>query len=213
MKSVQDVEALDIVESLPAPENSLHFYNRFRQEAPTAFERLTSSPQHLRHFLTLASYSTFLSESVLRHHNWLFELANLNQTLSTQQFEESLKGFRSAFELAAFRRRQLLRIVLRDVLGIAPLADITAELSNLADAILNAAYRHILKKLSAQYGTPHTATGPALFTVISLGKLGGRELNYSSDIDLMFLYSGDGETETGLPNKEFFHKLANQFTE
>ncbi len=88
MKSVQDVEALDIVELLPAPEQSLHFYNRFRREAPAALERLTASPQHLRYFLTLASYSTFLAESVLRHPNWLFELENLDQTLSTQQFEE-----------------------------------------------------------------------------------------------------------------------------
>jgi [glutamine synthetase] adenylyltransferase / [glutamine synthetase]-adenylyl-L-tyrosine phosphorylase len=213
MKSVQNLEVFDAVERLPAPDQSLHFFHRFEQEAPTAFRTLTSSPTSQRYFLTLASYSTFLAESVIRHPTWLFDLANLDRTFSVEAFDNALGGFRSAFDLAAFRRRQLVRIVLRDALGIASLSEITTELSNLADAILNAAYRHILQKLSAQHGTPYTSTGPALFSVISLGKLGGRELNYSSDIDLMFLYSGDGETDTGLPNKEFFQKLANQYTE
>jgi glutamate-ammonia-ligase adenylyltransferase len=208
MKSVQDVEALEAIELLPTPERSRHFLNRFQQEAPAAFDRLTASPQHLHYFQTLTAYSTFLAETVLRHPTWLFDLTNLDRTS-----DHSLDRFRSAYDLAAFRRRQLLRIVLRDTLGFATLSETTAELSNLADAILNAAYRHIFQKLSAQYGTPYTSTGTALFSVISLGKLGGRELNYSSDIDLMFLYSGDGETDTGLSNKEFFQKLANQYTE
>jgi [glutamine synthetase] adenylyltransferase / [glutamine synthetase]-adenylyl-L-tyrosine phosphorylase len=213
MKSVQDLEALDVVELLPSPDQSVHFLKRFQHEAPAAFERLIASPSTLHHFLTLASYSTFLAESAIRHPAWLFDLANLDQTLSAAAFEQALDGFRSAFDFAAFRRRQLLRIVLRDTLGIASLSEITTELSNLADAILNAAYRLVFHQLCAQYGTPYTSTGPALFSVISLGKLGGRELNYSSDIDLMFLYSGYGETDTGLPNKEFFQRLANQYTE
>jgi [glutamine synthetase] adenylyltransferase / [glutamine synthetase]-adenylyl-L-tyrosine phosphorylase len=213
MKSVPDLEALDAVEHLPAPDQSLHFLNRFQHEAPAAFEQLTSSTTNLHNFLTLASYSAFLADSVIRHPTWLFDLADLDQTYTAQAFEQALESFRSAFDLAAFRRRQLVRIVLRDILGIASLSEITTELSNLADAILNAAYRHIFQELSAQHGTPYTSTGPALFSVISLGKLGGRELNYSSDIDLMFLYSGDGETDAGMPNKEFFQKLANQYTE
>jgi [glutamine synthetase] adenylyltransferase / [glutamine synthetase]-adenylyl-L-tyrosine phosphorylase len=213
MKSVQNFEALDAVEHLPAPDLSLHFLHRFEQESPAAFRKLNSLPRSRNYFLALASYSTFLAESIIRHPHWLFDLANLEITFSVDAFEQGLGSFRSAFDLAAFRRRQLIRIVLRDVLGIASLSEITTELSNLADAILNAAYRHIFQQLVTQHGTPYTSTGPALFTVISLGKLGGRELNYSSDIDLMFLYSGDGETDAGLPNKEFFQKLANQYTE
>src|SRR5208283_2309675 len=60
MKSVQDLEALDAVEDLPAPDQSVHFLNRFQHEAPAAFEQLIASPVTLHYFLTLASYSTFL---------------------------------------------------------------------------------------------------------------------------------------------------------
>ena len=122
----------------------------------------------------------------------------------------------AALELASFRRRELLRIVLRDVLGMAVLSEVTLELSNLADAILDVAYRRIHDDLAARYGEPRLADGrPCGFSVISLGKLGGQELNYSSDIDLMFLYAGAGETDGAEPlsNKEFYKKAANQYTE
>jgi glutamate-ammonia-ligase adenylyltransferase len=209
MPSLQDIDLLDVTAILPAPEQSLHFLARFQHEAPASFDRLCTSPDALRHFLTLASFSPFLAESVIRHPHWLFAL----QLNIPPDFAAALNGFRSAFDLAAFRRRQLLRIVLRDVLGHASLAETTRELSDLADAILNAAYARVFQELIAAHGTPQTTTGPALFSVISLGKLGGRELNYSSDIDLMFVFSGNGETDSGLSNKEFFKKLANQLTE
>ncbi|MDQ6708650.1 MAG: glutamine-synthetase adenylyltransferase, partial [Acidobacteriota bacterium] len=76
-------------------------------------------------------------------------------------------------------------------------------------------YERIRDELARVHGIPLTAGGKAAFSVISLGKLGGKELNYSSDIDLLFLYSGDGETNGAQPitNKEFFKKIANQYTE
>ena len=68
---------------------------------------------------------------------------------------------------------------------------------------------------SARHGEPRLEDGgPAASSVISLGKLGGRELNYSSDIDLMFVYAGNGETDGPAPltNKEFYKKVANEYT-
>ena len=110
------------------------------------------------------------------------------------------QGAPSAVDLARFRRRQLLRIVLRDVLGAATLADVTDELSNLADAILNVAYRRIREEFVARHGEPRLAGGrPCGFSVISLGKLGGSELNYSSDIDLMFVYGGQRRNRRPAP--------------
>ena len=94
---------------------------------------------------------------------------------------------------ARFRRQQILRILIRDVLGFGTLSDVTAELSALADAIVETAYDRIHRDLVSRYGHPRDETGePAHFAVIALGKLGGEELNYSSDIDLMFLYSANG---------------------
>ena len=123
------------------------------------------------------------------------------RVLTAEEFAERLSEFLgdgaagapSAVDLARFRRRQLLRIVLRDVLGVATLSDVTEELSNLADAILDVTYRRIRAEFVALHGEPRLADGsPCGFSVISLGKLGGQELNYSSDIDLMFVYGGNG---------------------
>ena len=101
----------------------------------------------------------------------------------------------SALTLALFRRQQILRILLRDVLGLCALPETTEELSNLADAILNVSYKHIRAELIARHGLPkyldeHGELRDCGMSVIALGKLGGRELNYSSDIDLMFVYHG-----------------------
>jgi glutamate-ammonia-ligase adenylyltransferase len=126
----------------------------------------------------------------------------------------------AAVILARFRRRQLLRILLRDVLGLASLPDITGELSNLADAILDYAYRQVCEPLTARHGEPSfTGSDGQIhacgFAVIALGKLGGQELNYSSDVDLMFVYAANGETTgpNSITNKEFYKKVANQYTE
>ena len=100
-------------------------------------------------------------------------------------------------------------------MGLAALAEITEELSNLADAILDVTYRRIREQFVARHGEPRLADGRICgFSVISLGKLGGAELNYSSDIDLMFIYGGNGETDgpARITNKEFCKKIANDYT-
>ena len=124
---------------------------------------------------TIAGCSRFLSAELLRHPDWLTEIGDLESVLSREDYLARL-GHRP-FNLALFRRRELVRIVLRDRLGVASLAEVTEEISNLADAILDCGLAH--------------RSG---FTVLALGKLGGRELNYSSDIDLMFL-SGEGDNK------------------
>ena len=123
--------------------------------------------------------------------------------------------------LARFKRREYLRITLRDVLNLASLAETSLELSDLADVLIERALRLSAQHLENMYGVPQwsDASGnsqgqlqPARMTVISLGKLGGQELNYSSDIDLMFLYNHDGTTAGGaagtISNLEYFVRLA-----
>jgi glutamate-ammonia-ligase adenylyltransferase len=224
-----------LLASVPDPDEALHFLERLRQDFPAAFNRISSSPAALRCLVTTFSYSRFLSEAVLQRPEWLLQAAepgDLHRMLSAEEFTERLLKFRAAESsdsaapvpapviLARFRRLQSLRILLRDVLGLAALADITGELSNLADAILDFAYRQIREELIARHGEPQFE-GPdgqrraCGFAVIALGKLGGQELNYSSDVDLMFVYSANGETAGpgAITNKEFFKKVANRYTE
>jgi glutamate-ammonia-ligase adenylyltransferase len=125
--------------------------------------------------------------------------------------------------LRRFKKREMVRIGLRDLLRQADLVETTEDLANLADVCLTGAYTTCYRHLAAQYGEPlcrHDAAQMqrSEFAIIALGKHGGQELNFSSDIDLMFLYTCDGETsghtETSghsshhITNHEFFTRLA-----
>ncbi len=211
------------VAAAPDPESARYYLGRLRQDFPSAYGRITATPAALRCAVGVFSYSRFLSESVLRDPERLLNIADsssFNTVLTLENYRERLYSFLgagvpSAVDFARFRRRQLLRILLRDVLGAATLTNVTEELSNLADAILDVAYRRIRAELVARHGEPRLEDGAMCgFSVISLGKLGGKELNYSSDIDLMFVYGGAGETDgpAVLTNKEFYKKVANQYT-
>ncbi len=215
-----------LLASVPDPEKAARYLDRLRHESPAAFHRIAESPAATRCAVNLFSCSSFLSDAVLRYPERILEVAesgSFYRVLTVEEYQQRLfdflgaanQGVPSAVDLARFRRRQLLRIVLRDVLGAATLSDVTEELSALADTILDVAYRRIRADFVKQYGEPRLADGsPCGFSVISLGKLGGQELNYSSDIDLMFLYAGTGATDGPAPvsNREFYKKVANQYT-
>ncbi len=214
-----------LAESVPDPENATRYLERLRQEIPAAFDRICSSPAALRCALNIFAYSTFLSECVLRNPERILEVAasgSFYRVLSAEDYKQRLFDFLggngqppSPLDLARFRRRQLLRIALRDVLGVATLSEVTQELSNLADSILDVAYIRTHQELAARHGEPRLRNGEICgLSVIALGKLGGGELNYSSDIDLMFVYGGNGETDgpARVSNKEFYKKVANQYT-
>jgi glutamate-ammonia-ligase adenylyltransferase len=203
------------------PDSAVHFLERLRRERPQAFDGLVPSPAGLRVLLAAFSSSRFLSEALLVHPEWAEELAadeSLYRVLTAEEYRERLEraleaegeGAPSPLTLALFRRRQILRILVRDVTGLCELPETTGELSSLGDAVLDVAYRRIRAELAARHGDP--ACG---FSILSLGKLGGEELNYSSDIDLMFVYARNGETAGPVPvsYKEFFKKTANRLTE
>ena len=105
--------------------------------------------------------------------------------------ESSLKQ-----SLRVLRRRELVRIAWRDLAGWAELAETMADLSLLADACIDSALNWLYPVVEEKYGTPIGAHSgePTSMVVLGLGKLGGCELNFSSDVDLMFAYSEPGTT-------------------
>ena len=115
--------------------------------------------------------------------------------------------------LAALRRylrREMLRISYGDLIRRQRLGVVTAQISYLADALVDAAVQFARRRLEAKRGQPQGPDGQiARFVVLGMGKLGGVELNYSSDIDLIFLYDYDGMTDGPRPrtNVEFFDQL------
>ena len=117
--------------------------------------------------------------------------------------------------LRRFKRRETMRIAYGDIVRGQSLRTITAQISYLADALLEGALRAAGRALGRQRGTPLRPDGkPARFTILGMGKLGGLELNYSSDIDLIFLYDEDGRTDghRSIANSEFFDALACEIT-
>ncbi len=129
--------------------------------------------------------------------------------------------------LRGFRKQEMLRIGLRDLLGKADFQETVDELSDLAEVCLQRAYEWADSNLRKKYGRPIAvredgSVVTAGFVVIAMGKLGGRELNFSSDIDLMYVYSSEGETEGAespdgaltarLTNHQYFVKLAEKIT-
>ena len=116
--------------------------------------------------------------------------------------------------LRQLRRQVMLRVLLRDLSGRAPLAEVVATMSELAEQSLGFALEHLCAWQEARHGTPMSNGKRQALIVVGMGKLGGRELNVSSDIDLIFVYPEDGETvceradQRPLSNHEHFTRLA-----
>lgn len=116
--------------------------------------------------------------------------------------------------LRQFRRAESVRLVFRDVNGLDEVTDTLAGTTALYEVLIAAALRHAEGAARARYGTPHNAEGVSqALVVIALGKLGGGELNFSSDVDLVLAYPEGGATDGTRPldNIEFFARVAREF--
>jgi len=116
--------------------------------------------------------------------------------------------------LRQFRQREMIRIIWRDLAGWSELVETMRELSELADACVENARQHATRWLIEEFGAPRSTNGneqgiEQSLVVIGMGKLGGFELNLSSDIDLIFAYPEEGNTDgdKSISNHEFFQKL------
>ncbi|MCF8150402.1 MAG: bifunctional [glutamate--ammonia ligase]-adenylyl-L-tyrosine phosphorylase/[glutamate--ammonia-ligase] adenylyltransferase [Burkholderiaceae bacterium] len=116
--------------------------------------------------------------------------------------------------LRQLKQRAYARIAARDLAGLAPLAEVTECMTLIAELAVRKAVEILTPGLVERYGTPRGVDGGAQdLIVIGMGKLGGRELNVSSDIDLIFVFPEDGETDSApansrsISNFEFFNRL------
>lgn len=126
------------------------------------------------------------------------------------EVERAAESRQAAAALRRFKHRETLRIAYGDVILGQSLEVVTRQISFLADAILDAAVRFARRVRESTWGVPTLEDGSrARYAVLALGKLGGEELNYSSDVDLIPLYERDGETrgKRSVSNREFFERL------
>jgi len=117
-------------------------------------------------------------------------------------------------DLRVFRAREMVRIAWRDISGLSDTKETLMDLSLLAEAVLSIAVRNLAKILEKGYGIPTSYEGePQDLVVLGMGKLGGRELNFSSDIDLIFSYPRPGKTDhptRPITNQQFFERLSKE---
>lgn len=132
------------------------------------------------------------------------------QALVAQRLPHTLTESEYMTEIRRLRNQHMARIALRDLLGLASLEQTLSDLSNLAQACVASACAYARSVLAQRHGIPLSHEGRALdLMVLGMGKLGGGELNFSSDIDLMFFYPEQGQTngEKPLDNQTYFVRL------
>src|SRR5437867_1661770 len=131
------------------------------------------------------------------------EMFNELHTLAGDSISEENFG-----ALRFWKGREMTRVALRELANVAPLEETTGELSQIAEICVRRVFQSINAEFKQRYGSPH-----AEFAILALGKLGGGELNHSSDVDLLFLYSDEGQLSPHLSYHEFFNRLAKNILE
>ncbi|MBI1736368.1 MAG: bifunctional [glutamate--ammonia ligase]-adenylyl-L-tyrosine phosphorylase/[glutamate--ammonia-ligase] adenylyltransferase [Candidatus Rokubacteria bacterium] len=214
----------------PDPDMALNNLERYAEVVNRAelIRTLASHPGAAHLLARLGGSSQFLADTLRRRPSdlaWLLEPRAMRQWLPEDLATDLAQsvGALTTREtrmnaLRRFKYRQILRIGARDLLDDADLAVTTEELAHLADVCLAAAWRWADAAARAQYGAPIDADGRETgMAIIGMGKLGGEELNYSSDIDLMFVYGADGETAGGpagaLSNGAYFERVSRDIVE
>ncbi len=167
-----------------------------------SLRRLIQGNPEFADWLEKASHTPVTPE---RLSAWFEELSGISCQTAVLDIPNCRKVLRQ------LRRRSFFLLMVRDLAGLAPLDEVVVAMSALADLCVEQAYRCMMAELVATHGTPRDpATGlPQEMIIVGMGKLGGRELNVSSDIDLVMLYGEEGETDGPRPitHHEFYAKL------
>ena len=234
-------EMLDAGAATADPDQALTHWDRFIHTAGNRtqlYQYLAGTPKMLHLLAAVFGNSPYLSDTLIRDPLLVYWLAE-GRVMETAPSPEDLDGELRVMlanvvatelrldALRRFKRRQMLRIGVRDLLRIASVPDTTAALSTLAGVLIQAAHGIAQADLRRQYGRPmhrdrHGKLVETRFAVMAMGKLGGGELNFSSDVDLIYVYeSEDGETRPvkggdktqRVASEEYFEYLARGLTQ
>jgi glutamate-ammonia-ligase adenylyltransferase len=206
----------------PDPDGALNLFERLCHGASPELLALLRQYSFLPHYAMLVfGYSPYLGDTLITSPDLFVTLARraeLERTWSRDEYEHLLRGWLAQQEsagpeaLALFKRRCYIRILLRDVLGIATMSETAAEISALADAAIAHSLQSAEVSLRRRLNMPEQ-NGSTPLAVLGLGKIGGNELNYSSDVDLLFLYDDEASVAAPISAREYFIRLAQEVTE
>ena len=197
---------------------------RLKEKEPDATNPLENLNGDLRTLIRLVASSEFAGKILLREWTW-FKAALDQGVLAEPPDQNLISKFAQAADSAGidtqrtkkrlrrFRNQQLLHILWRTTGDDSDLQESLASLSSLADALIEASVQYAETSLMPRFGVPFNASGERIpLIVLAMGKLGGHELNFSSDIDLIFLYPEEGETDGDrtLSAHEYFTRVSRQ---
>ena len=197
-------------------------WEAFKSSSAKAKINFPQDPQIIRALQRVFAFSNFVADNCIRDPALIFDLiasGDLQRRYAQKDYDQKLKTALSDIKdeaalgrtLRIYRRREMLRIAFRDLCGWSDLAETVTDLSTMADICLARTTAILSGWLSPQYGEPKAEDGSRQqLVVLGLGKLGARELNFSSDIDLIFTYPKAGQTNGGtksVSNDDFFTRL------
>ena len=175
---------------------------------------LFGEPEHADALARLVTCSKFAGAVVLREKDWFLD--NL-ETFNAAPDASGLAAFTGddniQAQLRRFRNRYMVHVLWREVFGLSDLDETLESLSTLADRMLDVAASHAELSLEPRYGVVRNAAGEKVpLVILGMGKLGGLELNFSSDIDIVFLYPENGDTDGPrcVSAQEYFGRLSRQ---
>jgi glutamate-ammonia-ligase adenylyltransferase len=229
----------DSVTTCADPRRARHYLELLRHTSARA-NLEAYAPEAARTLCSVLAGSQTLSELLVAHPDWLglIEPEQLRYPRRKQGLRkevsawlprslEKLEFHDALVQLRVFKQRQMLRIGARDLARFGRVPDIILELSDLADVCLDTVWQVCQAQLEARYGRPYHQDAnnqwrPTHGVVLGMGKLGGQELNYSSDVDVLFLYSEEGSVfrvppsskkpgKPTLTSHRFFNRLAEAF--
>ncbi|HWC61487.1 MAG TPA: glutamate-ammonia-ligase adenylyltransferase, partial [Verrucomicrobiae bacterium] len=229
------------IRSSADPERAKHFFDLLsKTEVGAALSKISASQINL--LAALFSGSQVLGNLLVAHPDWLshLDIEHLRFPRRDQGLRSEVQGwlkdlldardYSSAFSrIREFKQREMLRIAARDLGRLSNVPEITREISDVADVCLDTVWQICHRQLTERFGQPshqdmNGKWQPTQFCVLGMGKLGGQELNYSSDVDVLFLYSDEGnvfkpgtKSVTGgamkpvMSNHQFFTRFAEAF--
>lgn len=241
-RSVQSKLWLKALDACADPDRARRFL-ALLADAGAAETLGSATAEQARILATVFGGSQALSESLIAHPDWLavlWDADGLRYPRPAQGLRREVNawlkpglqaqdGAGVLRQLRLFRSRETLRIAARDLNRLAGVSEITQELSDVADVCLSGVFEVCHAQLVRRLGQPFHQTPdgdwlPTPFCVLGMGKLGGQELNYSSDVDVLFVYEEEGtvfreppergtKSNSGLPNHDFFRRLSEAFLE
>src|SRR6266516_3341733 len=186
--------------------------------APSFVDIIEQFPLGESALLHLLAVSSSCSARLIRNPETLLWLHRPETCLETRDYGEMFNDFLTLagnpiaaenFAVLRFwKGREMTRVALRELANVAPLEETTGELSQIAEICIRRVFESINAEFKQRYGSPD-----AEFAILALGKLGGAELNHSSDVDLLFLYSEEGQLTPQFSYHEFFNRLGNKILE